>query len=210
MVKKIAISVGAFRARPCGSSYPSVEEYLSRGFTVIAFDPRKDVYEEYLTINDENFFPYQVAVAAEVEKSKTTLKILKGRGMHWKSNRVGDWFMGSTIHCNKEHDFTNSVQYTGIVDEYLVEVIPFRPILEEYEEVEELHLLCEGEEIPIILKTPLDLLRRCKIIVSDFPWTYSWLHQTKEMEDRCIAKLSKYYTVKRIRGNQKYKFERKI
>ena len=207
-MEKLAISIGAFRARPLLQS-PSVEGYLAKGFRVLAFDPRKDVYEEYLEIENENFHAFQLAVVAEVKELEITLKVLKGRAISWKSDRKGDWFMGSTIHCNKNHDFTESKQFTGIVDEYPVKVVPFRSILEAYEEVEELHLLCEGEEIPIILKTPLDLLRRCRIIVSDFPWTYPHLHQTKDMEDQCIKKLSEYYIFERLSGNRKYRFIRR-
>lgn len=207
-MKKLAISIGAFRARPM-LQYPSVEGYLTNGFRVLAFDPRKDVYEEYLEIKDENFHAFQMAVVAEVKETEAILKVLKGRDIRWKSNRKGDWYMGSTLHCDEEHDFTKSIQYSGIVDEYLVQVTPFSPILEAFEEVEELHLLCEGEEIPIILKTPLDLLQRCKIIVSDFPWTYPHLHQTMEMENQCIEKLSVSYIHERLPGNRKYKFTRK-
>jgi len=207
-MKKLAISIGAFRARPV-LDYPSVEGYLAKGFKVLAFDPRKDVYEEYLEIENEDFQAFQMAVVATVKESEAVLKILKGREIRWKSNRIGDWFMGSTLRCDKKHNFAESKEYQGIVDKYLVKVIPFCPILEAYHEVEELHLLCEGEEIPIILETPIELFLKCRIIVSDFPWTYPHLHQTKEMENQCVEKLSKYYTVKQLPGNRKFKFERK-
>lgn len=212
-MEKIAISIGAFivRPRPVDRGYPSVEEYLAKGFTVVAYDPRKDVYEEYLTIKDENFSHYQVAVVVDDSKKEAILKVIKGRNTasKWKSNRKGDDYMGSTLHCSRDHNFEDDPRFEGIVDEYPVKLVSIRSILEKYSEIEELHLVCEGEEIPIILETPIDLLLRCRVIVSCFFWEYPYFHQTEEMEKKCIDKLSKYYIVEQIPGTQRFKFERK-
>lgn len=209
-MKKIAISIGAFKARPSLNNYPSVEAYLSRGFTVVAYDPRKDVHDEYLKIKNKNFVHHQAAVVAVKLTENTVLKVIRGRALHWESKREGDWYMGSTLYCDEDYDFTESTRFSGVIDEYSVKVVSIRSILEKYKKIEELHLLCEGEEIPIIMKTPLNLLRGCRIIVSNFPWTYPHLHQTVAMERKCISKLSKCYNVTRqVMGNRCFKFVRK-
>jgi hypothetical protein len=117
--------------------------------------------------------------------------------------------MGSTIHCDKHHDFRKDVRFTGIVDSYPVKTISIRSILEKHDEIEELHLVCEGEEMPILLGTPIELLLKCRVIVPCFLWQYSHLHQTEKMEKECLVKMSKYYVVKQIQGTRRFSLERK-
>lgn len=201
-MEKIVISIGSFTTN-------KIKEYLSKGFKVIAYDPRRDVYEEYLKIEDAKFFPNNAAVVTNELLKEVILKIIKARKV-LSPYLESDWYMGSTIHCDKEESFETSPEFSGIVDEYPVKAVSIRSILERYKKIEELHLLCEGEEIPIILRTPIDLLLRCKMIVASFPWNYPHLHLTEAMEKRCIDRLSMYFRVERILGNHSYKFDRKI
>lgn len=202
-MKKVVISVGSFVPH-------MVREYLNRGFKVIAYDPRKEVYERYLKIKDDNFFPHNEAVVADESGKQVFLKILRARPERLlRPGQSKDPEKGSSTQNIEGENFDNNYEFDGIVGKYPVPSVSIRSILEGYVEIEELHLICEGEEIPIIQKTPIDLFRRCKTIISTFPWKYPHLHQTEEMAKECIRKLSQYFTAKKI-IHCTWRFDRKV
>lgn len=200
-MKKVVISIGSFRAK-------DVEEYLSKGFEVVAYEPRKDIYEKYLKINRENFFPYNFAVVADESVKSIILKIIKGRKLK-EGFEESDWYVGSSTYCGEEANFEDSWQFEGIVDKYPVKAVSIHSVLAEYKKIEELHFNCEGEEIPIILKTPIELFLKCKTIVVDFHWAHPHLNIPKEEGLKCLDKLSEYFEATIVKSNPIYKFERK-
>ena len=169
------ISIGHFKVK-------DIKEYLDKGFIVVAYDPRKDVYKKYLEIINQYFIPSPCAVVAGSVMDKINLKIIRDGLV---SNDMGT-----------ERDLASSTYQKGqiedtryfLANEYSVETVSIRSVLEKFDEIEELFINCEGEEIPIIMENPVDLFLRCKKIYVEFHCHCSFLNQTKEMVLECVEK----------------------
>ena len=184
---KVAISIGHFKVK-------DVIEYLDKGFIVVAYDPRKDVYEKYLDITEHYFTPSPCAVMANSNTDEITLKIIRDKLV---SDDMGSERDLSSSTYQKEK-FEDNRYY--VVDEYSVKAVSIHSVLEKFEEIEELHINCEGEEVPMIMENPVDLFLRCKKIYVEFHCHCSHLKMTKQMVLECVKKWEKDFESTCIKG----------
>ena len=200
---KVIISIGAFKVY-------EILSYLSKGYIVEAYDPRRDVYKEYLKINNKRFFPFDFAVLGNKTEDEIILNIIKDEAP--SVNDGTNQFCSSSTHYNGLAELVSGCE---LADKYLVKTISACSILEKHIEIEELHINCEGEEVSIIMNTSIDLFRRCKKIYAQIHIQkgdrYSYLCLPFEDIKRCTDKLSKYFEVKYIdnkRSQTAYEFDR--
>ncbi len=83
-------------------------------------------------------------------------------------------------------------------------------ILKRFDKIDELHINCEGSEIPIILGTDLLLFEKCMFIQVQFHDFVPFLSVTEEDVRACIEKLQQSFTIEQIkRGSTTFVFRRK-
>lgn len=193
MNKKIVVSIGAFKAK-------EIPIYLAEGYTVKAYEPRKEVYNEYLEIDNERFFPFDFAVLGEKTEDEITLKVIEEQKDELKAPEVRPTKKGSSSSTHFEKNWESELYPLNfkLVDSYPVKTILMSEILEAHEEIDKLFINCEGEEISIVKNTPIDLFLRCKWIEIHFHFQterYDYLHLSEKDRDFCIKKLSEYFKV---------------
>ena len=177
---KIIISIGAL-------SPQQVKDTLIDGRFVVAYEPRKEIYEAYTKINDSNFTCFPHAVSG---KAGTTIFHEHG---------------GSSTICDM------SLPHYQIDDEYEVEVVAMGDILSKYNGVRTLYLNCEGSEIPILMDTPIELLMRCKHINVEFHQNCPYLNISKEDVMACVKKLEEKFQANLVsKENPYYTFVRRL
>lgn len=205
---KIVISIGTFKAK-------EIPAYLAEGYIVEAYEPRKEVYNEYLEIDNERFFPFDFAILGEKAEDEVILKIIEDQRDKFKTPemRLTKKGSSSSTHFKKNWE-SELISHLKFVDSYPVKTMLMSSILQTHEEIDKLFINCEGEEISIIKNTSIELFQRCKWIEVDFhlqPERYDFLHLSNKDKIFCVNKLSKYfeviynYTINRTR----YQFVRK-
>ena len=182
MKNKIIISIGSFTV---GDVHHLLK--TNKLCYIEAYEPRPDIYEEYVKIAKlypGRFIPVDKAVCNYTGKA-----LLKG-----KKTR-------STI-CFVQRNFSNK--------SFEVEVISISSILERFDEIDELHLNCEGAEIPMIQCTDLSLFKKCKYILVQFHDFVPSFCITKQDVKICVNKLRLGFESKIIhRKYTTYEFRRK-
>lgn len=177
---KTVVSIGHFKV-------DDIKEYLNKGFLVVAYEPRKDAYAKYLEIVEHFFIHYPFAVVGGTATNKTVLRIIRDRLVSDDAGSERD--LASSTY--QERPFENNRYF--LADEYSVENVSIHSVLEQFEEIEELYINCEGEEIPIIMENPVDLFLRCKRIYVEFHCHCPYLKQTKEKVLECVSKWEDYF-----------------
>lgn len=157
-MRPIVISIGAF-------SPVQASDQLKAGHHVIAYEPRRDVCEEYAKIQSTDFEWSQSAVSGK----NGTMVLHQHEG-------------ASTILSLGDCPFQ-------IDDEYEVSVVAMSDVLSPHPEIHRMSLNCEGSEISILTETPIELLARCKNIDVEFHQFCAYLHITDEDVQKCISKL---------------------
>ena len=196
---KVAISIGHFKVK-------DIIEYLNKGFIVIAYDPRKDVYKKYLEITEHYFTPSPCAVMANSITDEIILKIIRDKQV---SNDMGSERDLASSTYQKEK-FEDNRYY--VADEYSVKAVSIRSVLEKFDEIEELFINCEGEEVPMILENPIDIFLRCKKIYVEFHCHCPHLKMTGQMVSECVKRWEKDFEAICIKGLEYkpyYQFDRK-
>lgn len=192
---KTVISIGHFKVK-------DVKEYLESGYAVIAYDPRKDVYRDYLKISNERFFPFDIAVMAGDTKTEVILKVIRDN----RPSCVGtDRYLSSSTYYKEGADGPRWI----LTDEYLVKAVSIRSILEKFSEIEELYINCEGEEIPMIMDNPIDLFLRCKRVDVEFHCHVPHLNMTEQIVLDCIEKWRKNFIPTKKDYKPTYQFVRR-
>jgi len=145
-----------------------VVDKLECGFRIVAYEPEKQAFQKYQEIENPDFTCYNKAVS-------------NFEGMTFLCSDGGN----STI--LKREDFSGK--------SYLVEVVTLDSILKQFEEVDVLHINCEGSEVPILISTSLDNLKRCKAIFVEFHRFCRKLHITNKMITACLRRLQSEFEV---------------
>ena len=171
-----------------GSMSPQqVRATLNSGRIVVAYEPRKEIYEAYTKIKHSRFTCFPCAVSG---KAGTT--ILHEHG-------------GASSICDM------SLPHYHIDDEYEVEVVAMSDILLKYNGVRTLNLNCEGSEMSILMDTPIELLMRCKHIDVEFHQNCPYLNISKEDVMACVKKLEEKFVATRVSDeNPYYSFVRRL
>lgn len=172
---KTIISIGHFKVE-------DIKKYLSKGFMVVAYEPRKDVYKKYLEIDEHYFVPQPFAVVANSTVDKIGLKIIRDRLVSDDMGTERD--LASSTYQKEQFEDTRYF----LADEYFVKTVSIHSVLEEFDNIEELFINCEGEEVPIIMENPVDLFLRCKKIYVEFHCHVPYLNMTEQMVLKCVKK----------------------
>lgn len=193
---KIVISIGHFKVK-------NVEDYLNKGFTVIAYDPRKEVYVNYLKIINKRFHPFDFAVLADEGKTSINLRVIRDKAL--LDNLGTDCFLGSSTYQKGE---IGGERFT-LMSEYSVKAVSLISVLNKFTEIEELHINCEGEEIPMIMNNSVDLFLRCKRIYVEFHCHVSHLNMTEQMVAKCVERWEVNFISTKLDYKPNYRFDRK-
>jgi len=171
--KKIIISVGRF------TDQDIIDRLENDNLCYIeAYDPLEKVYQKYLKIAEKypkRFVPSNNAVSAEFGESYLYAKTTK-----------------STI-CPINTDVVIDKDHLKNVS-----VVSMQSILERFDRIDELHINCEGSEIPIVMETDLSLFEKCDFIFIQFHTFIPFLSITQEDMLKCIEKLKSKFTAKKI------------
>jgi len=169
---KVIISVGSFTIDDVRNLLESDDSCY-----IEAYEPREEVYQGYCNLAEEypnRFTPSNKAVSGEFGKALLNKRTTK-----------------STI-CPVSTDIPNPYRNRLIE----VDVISMSSILERFNEIDELHINCEGSEIPIIMETDLELFRKCKYIKVQFHNFVPFLNITQEDTAKCATKLLECFELK--------------
>jgi len=162
--KRVFLSVGALQV-------PGIKDQLKNGYTVVAYEPEKEAFARYRTVEHKNFFPINKAVSDF--NGKVTLQADGGNS-----------------------SILDTPDKTWIKETYEVEVVSLESVLRKIKKVQVLHLNCEGAEIPILMNTSLDLLERCKRIYVEFHTFRKNLCIADEEVQTCVKRLGQRFKVK--------------
>ncbi len=192
------ISIGHFKV-------VDVENYLAKGYNVIAYDPRREVYADYLKKNNGMFIPLDYAVLANDGKNEIILKVIRDKNV--PDGEGTDCFEGASTYCSKGEIQGNRFLLT---DEYPVKTLSLRSVLKEYDEIEELHINCEGEEVPMIMNNGVELFLRCKRIFVEFHCHVPHLNMTEQIVTECVEKWKEKFIPTKLDYKPNYQFDRRI
>jgi len=163
---KILLSIGSVTKQ-------EAIDYIKQGFIVHAYDPRIDVFQDYLFVQKQygNIYPYKLAVSD---------------------------FNGEAD-LSYHHNGAATISLPGKIHprSYVVPVVSMASILEQFKHVDFLLINCEGTEIPIVLNTDLSLFKKCSRIDVSFHHFVPYLKITKEQIQQCLDKMGKsfHYTL---------------
>lgn len=187
--KKVFISIGWWTCKMIRERLESDPSCY-----IEAYDPLDRVYQGYLKIAEKypnQFIPSNKAVSSEsragvallnIKSTKSTIcPVLPGEG--------------------KRFSFNKHAPLT-------VEVISINSILDRFEHIDELHINCEGSEIPMIMENDPTLFERCDFIQVQFHEFVPFLDITKADVMECVEKLKSSFTAERMRKKPNWIFKR--
>lgn len=156
--KKILLSIGSVTAKEAIG-------YIEQGFIVYAYDPRKEVFQDYLSVQElyKDIYPFELAVSD-----------FNGRAeLSYSYNGAATINLPGKIKPNS----------------YSVQVVSMESVLKQFERIDFLLINCEGAEIPIILNTDLSLFEKCDRIDVSFHRFVPYLKITPRQVQQCLNKM---------------------
>ena len=176
----------------------SVGFFLSSDFAIL-----KETYPKYV----ENYEPLSRAFVAHATATVDMPNVINIRKA--VSGTSGETYL--SMRSTKSSICYNS----EVMKSELVEVVSMSSILERLNalgHIDKLLINCEGSEISIIDKTPIELFLRCNKIFIQFHSFIPELNITRNDVTRCLTKLGSIFEYKLIssRKYSKYLLEKRI
>lgn len=173
---KVIISIGCF-------SKDSLSEWQAHTRCLIVdYEATLELYKDKKELEKLN--PTSMG-KLECHNEAVSDKNGKAQLIYYKDGNIGNSI------C---HTWREGINEDDIYDKIVtIPMISMADVLNRFSEVKELWLNCEGSEIPILMNTPLELLKRCEYISCEFHRFSSFLKITNGQIKTCIERLKEIF-----------------
>jgi len=171
-MNKLVVSIGAFNRK-------LLDDRLSDGWTVVHYEPNPLLHASYNHEDNPHFTLVKKAVCAKA--GIVPLQVVKKH----RENDILDLSATTTYITEK---IARDAEYKHI-QFFDVEAVTLTDVLAPFEEVDELNVNCEGEEVRLMLETPMETLLKCKMMLVEYHGFVEFIGITKDQVQQCNDRL---------------------